>query len=57
MEAVSRPFASAGVAGATTFNPGTWTNHASGFWLWNGPERSPPSDGARMTRGTAAPHR
>ena len=55
--AISRPLASAGVAGATTFSPGVWTNQASGFWLWNGPERSPPSLGARITQGTAPPQR
>jgi hypothetical protein len=28
MAAVIMPFASAGVAGMTTFQPGTWANHA-----------------------------
>jgi hypothetical protein len=57
MAEVRSPFASAGVAGATTLSPGVWTNQASGFCEWNGPDVMPPSLGARMTQGTAAPQR
>ena len=53
----SRPFASSAVAGATTFSPGAWRNHASGFWEWNGPPENPPPDGSRTTIGTATPWR
>src|SRR4051794_13246402 len=55
--AASRPLASSGVDGATTFRPGDWRNHASGFWEWYGPPEKPPPDGRRTTIGTAMPWR
>ena len=36
----SRPWASAGVDGATTLSPGTCANHASRLWLWCAPMRA-----------------
>ena len=37
-----RPLASAGVDGATIFQPGVRRNHISGHWLWNGPAAEQP---------------
>ena len=53
MADLSSPFASYAVAGATTLRPGTWQNHASGFWEWYSPPWTPPPDGPRTTIGQA----
>ena len=37
MADLSRPLASRGVVGITTFRPGTWATHASSIWEWCGP--------------------
>src|ERR1700709_643221 len=54
---LSSPFASAGVAGHTHFNPGMCANDDSGFCEWNGPPEKPPPDGQRTTIGTDVPVR
>ena len=55
--AISRPLASSGVDGATTFSPGECMNHASGFCEWNGPPEKPPPDGRRTVMFTDRPCR
>ncbi len=54
---MSRPLASAGVLGATTFSPGACMNHASGFCEWNGPPEKPPPLGSRTVMFTGSPWR
>ena len=54
MAASSRPFASAGVAGSTTRNPGTCANHASSDCECCPAAPVPDPDGARSTIGTFA---
>ena len=51
MAAISRPFASAGLEGTTTFRPETWVNSASGLWLCVWPPKMPPPVGMRTTIG------
>ena len=33
------------------------TKCISGFWEWNGPARTPPPEGPRITMGTPSPQR
>ena len=51
MHEVSRPLASAGVDGTTTFRPGTWASHASSDCEWVAPELSPPKTAVRRVSG------
>ncbi len=53
----SRPYASSTVPGQTTFRPATPTNQPSGEDAWNGPPRTPPPVGRRITTGSAMPLR
>ena len=48
----SRPFASYGVDGTTTFSPGTWVKNASTDWLWYSAPWIPPPYGARTVIGS-----
>ena len=50
--AASRPLASAQVAGATTFSPGTWAYQTSRFCEWVADSCWPPPPGVRITSGT-----
>ncbi len=52
MQEVSRPLASAGVAGTTTFSPGMWASQASRVWEWVAPEPIPPKTAVRRVSGT-----
>ena len=49
---LSRPLASAGVAGATTLSPGKWAKITSGVWEWVAANCLPPPEVVRTTRGT-----
>src|SRR3984893_16641837 len=55
MAALSSPFASNGVDGATTLRPGRWMNHASGFCEWYRPPPTLPPLGARRVPRAAVP--
>ncbi|PKV99881.1 hypothetical protein ATK30_0874 [Amycolatopsis echigonensis] len=50
--AASRPLASAGVAGASTFRPGTWAYQTSRFCECVAASCCPPPPGVRITSGT-----
>ena len=50
--AFSRPFASAGVAGAAIFSPGMPISQETGICEWMAPKRPPPPTTERMTSGT-----
>src|SRR6266699_2544696 len=51
MAEASRPFASGGVAGTTTFRPGVCKNTPSRLSEWSSGVRTPPPYGARTTIG------
>ncbi len=48
---LSRPFASAGVEGATIFRPGIPVSHETGICEWIAPKRAPPPTTERITSG------
>ena len=48
----SRPRASDGVDGMTTFRPGMWAKNASTDWEWYSAPCTPPPYGARSVIGT-----
>ena len=48
---LSRPFASAGVEGATIFRPGMPVSHETGICEWIAPKRAPPPTTERITSG------
>src|SRR5918911_3045093 len=51
MDDRSRPLASYGVDGTTTFKPGTWVKNASTDCEWYSAPWTPPPYGARMVIG------
>ena len=52
MAALRRPFASAGVAGATIFRPVMPVSQETGICEWIAPKRPPAPTTERITRGT-----
>ena len=56
IELINNPFASWGVEGYTTFNPGTWVNHDSLFCEWKGPAPIPPPHGILTVTLIDSPH-
>ncbi len=52
MHDASRPRASDGVLGTTTFRPGTWVSQASSICECWAPTCSPPPTAVRRTMGT-----
>src|SRR3954454_2867562 len=54
MAALSSALALTGSEGATIFRPGTFWNHAAGFWEWIAPKRPPAPTAERTTNGTDA---
>lgn len=53
MQEVSRPIASAGVLGTTTFKPGMCASQLSRVWEWVAPEPMPPNTAVRTVSGMA----